>query len=316
MQVTFLGTSAGVPTLARNVSAVALRLPERAEVWLFDCGEGTQHQLLRSDLKISRIARIFITHLHGDHVYGLLGLLASCGLAGHVERLNLYGPPGLRDYVESGLEHSLLRLPFPIQIQTAEAGLLFDDGQVTVSCLPLRHRVPSFGYRVEEHDRPGELDAERACELGVPVGPLLGLLKRGETVRLDDGRLIDGRELVGPPQQGRRLAYCTDTIYCDSAVTLAREVDLLIHEATFAQRDAELAAISGHSTAASAARVALEAGALQLALTHISSRYLPGAAIGPDALLAEARAIFPATLLADDFTRIVVRSRGGQTVAP
>lgn len=312
MQLTFLGTSAGVPTRRRNVASLALRLPERAEVWLFDCGEGTQHQLLRSDLRVSQIRRIFITHLHGDHLYGLLGLLASCGLAGDVERIDLYGPPGLGAYLESGLRYSHARLSCPLEVHTAEPGLILEDGDLVVRAAPLAHRVPTFGYRVREQDRPGALDAARAAALGVPFGPLFGRLKRGERVVLEDGRVVDGSALIGPPEPGRAVAYCTDTAYCRAAVELAAEADLLVHEATFAARDAELARATGHATAGEAARVAREADARRLILTHISARYAPGAGVGPEALLAEARAVFPATDLAEDFLAVEVpRRRAG-----
>ena len=309
--MTFLGTSAGVPTRRRNVSSLALRLPQRAEVWLFDCGEATQHQVLRSDVPISRGRRIFITHLHGDHLYGLLGLLASAGLAGEVARIDLYGPAGLAEYVESGLRYSHARLGYDVEVHVVEAGTILDEGELTVRAEPLAHRVPTFGYRVQEKDRPGSLDAERAAALGVPFGPLYGRLKRGEQVSLPDGRLIDGATLIGAPEPGRALAYCTDTSYSRAAVALAEDVDLLIHEATFAERDAELARVSSHSTARQAATVAREAGARRLVLTHLSARYAEGGELGPDDLLAEARAVFPNTELASDFLVIEVPRRVG-----
>ena len=309
MELTFLGTSAGVPTRARNVSALALRLPERSETWLFDCGEATQHQVLRSDVRVSQIRRIFITHLHGDHLYGLLGLLASCGLAGDVSRIDLYGPPGLAEYVESGMRYSHARFAFPVEVHTVEPGPILDDGERQVHAAPLAHRVPTFGYRVQEHDRPGALDAERALALGVPFGPLFGQLKRGEQVTLPDGRNVDGSELLDPPEPGRALAYCTDTAYSREAVALAEGVDLLVHEATFAEREADLARATGHATARAAARVAREAGARRLILTHISARYATGADLGTDALLAEARTVFPNTDLAEDFLTVEVPRR-------
>jgi ribonuclease Z len=311
VQLIFLGTSAGVPTRRRNVASLALRLPERAEVWLFDCGEATQHQVQRSDVRISQIRRIFITHLHGDHLYGLLGLLASRGLAGDAERIDLYGPPGLDEYLRAGLRYSHARLNFPVEVRTVEAGVIVEHGDFAVQAAPLAHRVPTFGYRIRERDRPGALDAERAVALGVPFGPLFGRLKRGERVRLADGRVVDGAALLGSPEPGRGVAYCTDTAYCREAVELAADADLLVHEATFAQRDAELARATGHATAAEAARVAREAGARRLILTHVSARYAPGAEIGPEALLAEARAVFPATELAEDFLTVEVPRRSG-----
>jgi ribonuclease Z len=309
LQITFLGTSAGVPTRARNVSCVALRLPQRGELWLFDCGEGTQHQLLRSDLNISQVTRIFITHMHGDHVYGLMGLLATCGMAGHARRVELYGPQGLEPYVREVSRHTQLYTSYPLEVHTVEAGKIFEDEEYVVTCAPLKHRLPAFGYRVTEKQRPGHFDVERARELGIPPGPFYGRLKRGERVTLPDGRGFDGADFSGPPLRGRSFAYCTDTIYCPNAVELARDADLLVHEATFAERDEPLAVRSTHSTTKMAARVALEAGARRLVITHLSPRYFPGNAVAPEDLLQESRMVFPATELAHDFLSVEVPRR-------
>lgn len=306
MQITFLGTSAGVPTRSRNVSCVALRLPQRGEVWLFDCGEGTQHQLLRSDLKLSQITRIFITHLHGDHLFGLVGLLATAGMAGHASRIDIYGPRGLDDYVRDITRSSETHFSYPSEVHIIKEGLVFEDKDFIVTCGALKHRVETYGYRVTERDRAGSFDVESARLLGIPSGPLYGRLKGGERVTLPDGREVDGRDFCGPTVAGRRVVYCTDTIYCRSAVELARDADLLIHEATFAGADEDLAQRSLHSTSLMAARVAVEAGAKRLAITHLSPRYAFGNALGPDDLLNEARAIFPRTELAHDFLTIEV----------
>lgn len=315
MQITFLGTSSGVPTRSRNVSSVALRLPQRAEFWLFDCGEGTQHQLLRSDIKTSQLRRIFITHLHGDHIFGLMGLLASCGLAGNVERVDIYGPAGLNDYLKAGGKYSHTYFSFPVQVHTVTPGVIYEDEDYTVSCGSLKHRVPAFGYRVVEKDRPGRFDVEKAMALGIPSGPVYGRLKRGETVQLPDGRQIRGTELCGELEVGRKFVYCTDTVYCEGAVELAREADLLIHEATFAHQDAQLAFDRLHSTSTMAAQVALGAGVKQLIMTHFSPRYAPGNPIRLDDLLQEAQAIFPNTLLAYDFlTYDIPRRRATELV--
>lgn len=301
MQITFLGTSSGVPTRSRNVSSIALRLPQRAEVWLFDCGEGTQHQILRSDVKISQISRIFITHMHGDHIYGLMGLLASCGLAGNPSRIDIYGPPKLDEYLRAAGKYSQTHFSYPVKVHTVQPDMVFEDEEFTVSCLPLTHRVPAFGYRVAEKDKPGRFDVEKAAALGIPSGPLYGKLKRGEVITLPDGRTINGANLCGKPQIGRKFVYCTDTIYCDNAVVLSQDADVLVHEATFAHQDAELAYQRLHSTSTMAAQVALGAQVRQLIMTHFSPRYAPGNAIGLDSLLTEARAIFPQTIMAHDF---------------
>lgn len=289
-----------MPTRARNVSGVALRLPQRAEVWLFDCGEATQHQLQRTPLKISQISRIFITHLHGDHIFGLMGLIATCGLAGQGQEMNIYGPVGLEEYVRSCAELSRTTLSNTLKIHTVEPGLIYKDDEYTVTCQPLKHRITSYGYRVTESDRPGRFDVERARALGIPSGPVYGRLKNGESVELADGRVIDGRELNAAPVAGRSIAYCTDTMYCTNSVTLAQRADVLIHEATFADDDEPLAVQSMHSTATLAARVASEAQVRQLLLTHFSARYTQDSPVTIDDLLAQARAVFPRTDLARD----------------
>jgi len=301
LQITFLGTSSGVPTRSRNVSSIALRLPQRAELWLFDCGEGTQHQFLRSDLKVSQLSRIFITHLHGDHIFGLMGLLASCGLAGNVKRIELYGHSGLVEYLQAGVRYSQTHFSYPMKVRKNQPGVIFEDDEYIVSCGYLKHRVTAFGYRVTEKDRPGHFDVEKAKALGIPFGPLYGQLKDGKVITLPDGRTFKGADFCGPLQKGRTFVYCTDTVYCDEAVELARDADVLVHEATFSHQDAEMAFDRLHSTSTMAAQVALGAGVKQLIMTHFSPRYAPGNSIILDDLLQEAQAIFPNTKMAYDF---------------
>lgn len=309
MRITFLGTSSGVPTRARNVSCVAFRPPQRAEVWLFDCGEGTQHQLLRSDLNISQVARILITHMHGDHVLGLMGLLATCGMTAHARSIDIYGPRPIADYVREVSRRTQFQTNYPLGVHEVSEGLVFEDEEYTVACAPLKHRLTAYGYRVTEKDRPGHFDVEKARELGIPSGPLYGRLKRGERVTLPDGRTFDGADFSGPVLRGRSVVYCTDTTYCRSSVELARDADLLIHEATFAEADEALAVRAMHSTAAMAARVAREAGVRRLFITHFSPRYFPGNQTEPEDLLREARAVFPATEMAHDFLSVDVPRR-------
>ncbi len=314
MQVTFLGTSSGVPTRARNVSAVALRLPQRSELWLFDCGEGTQHQFLRSDLRLSQLRRVFVTHMHGDHVFGLPGLLASLGLAGSSAGVDLYGPDPLEAYLQGVLRTSSTRIGYPLAVhrvrEAAENGtVLLEDDDIIVRTTPLTHRVPAYAYRIEQKPRPGRFNVDQARALAIPPGPIYAALKRGETVSLDDGRRIDGRQLCGPTRPGVSVVYCTDTVFCEAAVALAQGADLLIHEATFSHGEAEMAFQRQHSTSTMAAQTAAEAGVQQLVLTHLSPRYAPGNAINADDLLAEARAIFPNTVLAKDFLSLDVNPR-------
>jgi ribonuclease Z len=311
VQVTFLGTSSGVPTRGRNVSAVALRLPQRAELWLFDCGEGTQHQFLRSELRVSQLRRIFVTHMHGDHVFGLPGLLASLGLAGTCNGIDLYGPDPLRDYLEGVLRTSSTRIGYPLRSHrvkdaASSGALLLDDDDITVRCTKLIHRVPAYAYRVDQKPRAGRFDVEQARALGIPPGPIYAELKAGREVVLDDGRIINGASLCGPERPGCSVVYCTDTVFSEAAVELAQGADLLIHESTFAHAEAEMAYARQHSTSTMAAQTALAAGVKQLMLTHLSPRYVPGNPVTPDDLLNEARAIFPNTELAKDFLSVEV----------
>lgn len=250
---------------------------------------------------MSQITRIFITHMHGDHIFGLMGLLATCGLAGNPERIDIYGPPKLEEYLRACSRYSQTHLSYPLQVHTVQPGLVYENEEFTVSCEQLEHRVPAFGYRVAEKDRPGRFDVEKAKALQIPPGRVYGELKRGETVKLRDGRIINGADLCGAKEEGRKLAYCTDTIYCDNAVSLSQDADVVIHEATFSHQDAELAFQRLHSTSTMAAQVALAARAKLLIMSHFSPRYAPGNDIDLHHLLEEARAIFPNTKMAYDF---------------
>jgi ribonuclease Z len=279
MAITFLGTSSGTPSRERNVSSVAVVLD--GTVLLFDCGEGTQHQLLRAPVRSGAIEAIFITHLHGDHVYGLPGLLASMSMNGRDRPLTLVGPEGLREHVECVLRTSNHNPIFPVDVA---APSYRGDGFTVVSA-PLAHSIPAYGYCLIEDDRPGQFDPARARELGIPAGPAWGELQRAGDPRV-----------CGPARPGRRIAYCTDTRPCASAVELARGADVLIHESTYAEEMRADADARLHSTAAGAAGVAKEAGVGRLLLTHFSTRYRD---VAP--LVAEAREIFPNTDAAEDF---------------
>jgi len=316
LQITFLGTSSGVPTRSRNVSSVALRLPQRAEVWLFDCGEGTQHQFLRSDFKSSQIRRIFVTHMHGDHIFGLPGLLASCGMAGTgQQQIDIYGPTELGKYLEACRRYSKTQSSYPIKVHVTEPGTVYEDDDYKVVCQRLKHRIPAHGYRIVEKDRTGHFDVKKAASLGISPGPVYGQLKQGKAVTLPDGRVINGADLCGPTIVGRKLAYCTDTVFCESAIELAQQADVLIHEATFSHQDAELAYQRMHSTSTMAAQVALEAQAKQLIMTHFSPRYAPGNVLELSDLLEEAKAIFPNTIMAKDFFTCDISRREAVTAA-
>jgi ribonuclease Z len=253
--------------------------------------------------------------MHGDHVFGLPGLLASLGLAGTCSGIDLYGPDPLRDYLEGVLRTSSTRIGYPLRShrvkEAARTGaLLLDDDDLTVRCTPLTHRVPAYAYRVDQKPRAGRFDVDKARDLGIPPGPIYAELKAGRTVTLEDGRIINGASLCGPERPGCSVVYCTDTVFCEAAVELAAGADLLIHESTFAHAEAEMAFQRQHSTSTMAAQTALAAGAKQLVLTHLSPRYMPGNPVTPDDLLEEARAIFPNTLIAKDFLTLEVAAGG------
>ncbi len=298
MKLTFLGTGAGAPSRSRNVSAIALSFQERGDLWLFDCGEGTQHRFMESSVSVGRLSTIFITHLHGDHIFGLPGLLSTRSLSGDGRGIDLYGPPGIEEFLETAFRLSETTLGYRLRIIPIGDGHVVTDGDISVECATLDHRIRSFGFRIAERERPGSLDAARAVALGAPAGPLHGRLKRGETIVLPDGRSVSGHDLCGAPIPGRVVVICGDTTHSPASIELARGADLLVHEATFAGEHDDVARISRHSTAGMAASVAAEAGVARLIITHISSRYGGG---GEDRLLAEAREVFPETEMARDY---------------
>ena len=304
MRLTFLGTSAGTPSRLRNVSALALQFDQQSAFWLFDCGEGTQQQMMRSPLRLSMLRYVFISHLHGDHFFGLPGMLASRSLQYGAETpVTVFGPPGLQRFMQTTFEVSGGQPGYPLTIQEVKPGLIYEDKRFVVTCLPLIHRITSFGYAVIEKDQPGHFDVEAALRLGIQAGPLYGRLKRGETITLPDGRMVNGAELVGPPVTGRKVVYCCDTIYCHNSIQLAQKADVLVHEATYAGEDLELAVRGSHSTATQAAEVARAAGAKALVMTHFSPRYEGQGIEGPgvEQLQTEARRTFANSYIAHDF---------------
>jgi len=303
----FLGTGAGVPAKARNVSSIALQLlEERRATWLFDCGEATQQQILRTSVKPSKIEKIFITHLHGDHIFGLPGLLGSRSFQGGTAELTVYGPKGIKQYIMTSLQVSGTHLKYDLHIVEIEEGIVFEDDSFTVEALKLEHGIASYGYRIVERDRPGELQVKALQQLGVKPGPIFKKIKDGERVELDDGTIIDGRDFVGEPKKGQVIAILGDTRTCENSVKLARECDYLIHEATFAADSGEMAYEFNHSTTAQAAEIAVKAKVKHLILTHISSRYMKE---DTDMLLQEAKDIFPHTIIAEDLMVVDIEKK-------
>ncbi|MGH7514382.1 MAG: ribonuclease Z [Gemmatimonadales bacterium] len=293
LSVTFLGTGAACPTIERNVSGLALQ--REGETMLFDCGEGTQRQMMRYGVGFS-FTEVFFSHFHADHMLGIIGLLRTMGLQDRTAPVTLFGPRGAERILTAALSLGIERNKFPVAVVEVRPGDCLSRDEYDIVVFETDHRADTVGYALAEHTRPGRFHPERARELGVPEGPLWGELHRGKTVRLDDGRTVSPEDLVGAPRRGRTVVYSGDTRPHLALIEAARGADLLIHEATFGGDEAERAVETGHSTASEAARVALEAGVRRLVLTHISPRYTRDA---PE-LLAEARAVFPDTFIARD----------------
>lgn len=274
MKLYFLGTGGGLPSLYRNVSSLALIFQESGQqIWLFDCGEGTQHQLLASPLRPSKITKIFISHLHGDHIFGLPGLLSSLSLQGHNKLLTIYAPPGLEEFLHTALHRSQTHLSYPLHIHKISDRDMLKLSSFQVTIRQLAHGIPSYGFRLQEPDQPGTLDAKQLQALGIPPGPLYRKLKQGKRIKLDNGLTLDGKAFLGPPKRGRTLAILGDTRPTKTAVELAHKVDVLVHEATFSHEKANHAQDYFHSTTVQAAKIALQAQAKALILTHLSARY-------------------------------------------
>jgi ribonuclease Z len=299
LKLFFLGTGAGIPAKHRNVTSIALKLlEERGTIWLFDCGEATQHQILHTSIKPRRLEKIFITHLHGDHIYGLPGLLSSRSFQGGESELIVYGPRGLEDFIRVSLEVSQTYLKYPLNIVEIEEGVIFEDEQFVIEARLLEHGVPSYGYRIIEKDKPGTLLVEKLLGKGIQPGPLYRKIKNGESIVLDSGEIIEASEFLGTPQKGKIVTILGDTRKCENALYLAKDADALVHEATFAKNEIQLAYDYFHSTTGQAAEVAVTAEVKKLYLTHISSRYDRDAAL---ALEQEAKEIFPNSEVVDDF---------------
>ncbi|MFS0727991.1 ribonuclease Z [Paenibacillus sp. 1P07SE] len=274
MELWFLGTGAGRPVKDRNVTSIALRMPEdRGTFWLFDSGEGSQHQLMKTPLKLSRLEHIFITHMHGDHTFGLPGILCSRAFLGGTEPLKLFGPKGLKEWVELTLGMTASHLSYEIEYYEVTEGKVFEDDSFIVEAAPMQHRVECYGYRIVEKPRCGRLKVELLREWGVTPGPDYGKLKQGGSLTLPDGRLVRSKDVTEPPLPGRIIAILGDTSPCPAVGVLAKDADVLVHEATFVAAMTDKAVEYGHSTTHQAAQAARDAGVRQLVLTHFSTRY-------------------------------------------
>jgi len=305
LALTFLGTAAAMPTLDRNVSGLAL--VREGETMLFDCGEGTQRQMMRYGVGFT-FREIFFSHYHADHLLGVTGLLRTMGLQDRSAPVTLYGPRGAARVLGAAISLGIERQKFPVEIVEVKPGDRLAREGYAIEVFPTEHRADTVGYALVETERLGRFHPDRAREMGIPEGPLWGKLHKGERVELPDGRSVSAADLVGAPRPGRKVVYSGDTRPCDATIAVSRDADLLVHEATFGFDERQRAVETGHSTASEAALVAREAGVRQLCLTHISARYSREA---PE-LLAEARAVFPETVVARDGMNVEVRFRDAE----
>ncbi|HEU5259788.1 MAG TPA: ribonuclease Z [Gemmatimonadales bacterium] len=320
LSVTFLGTSAARPTIERNVSAMTL--VREGETLLFECGEGTQRQMLRYGVSFA-LSEIFFTHFHADHFLGVIGLIRTLGLQGREEPVHLYGPKGAKRVLGQAIQLGVERVPFEVRITEVKAGdVLREAGggrrdeyareagggrreEYEIRVFATEHGGGSVGYALKEHERRGRFDPDKARAAGIPEGPLWGKLANGEAIELPDGRRLTADGFVGPKRPGRLVVFTGDTRPSAAVVDAAQGADLLIHEATFGEEEKDRAKETGHSTAREAAQVALAAKARKLVLSHVSARY----SISAEELVKEAREVFRETTVAKDGMTVEVTYR-------
>lgn len=297
MEIIFLGTSSAVHSKDRNHPSIAIRA--FGEVFLFDCGEATQKQILQTNVSPMKISKIFLTHYHGDHILGLPGLLQSMSLNGREKKLTIYGPKGLNKIKDAIYSLGYCAIEYPVEFIEIDSGIIIDNEEYFIQAQRVRHNVPALAYSIEEKKKPRFL-RDKAIELGVPVGPAFGRLHNGEEVEID-GRIIKPEQVLGEPRKGIKITYSGDTRPCEEMIMLARDSTILIHESTFLKQDYTNAEEYAHSTSIDAAYVAKDSNSKELILTHISTRYSEDYA---EIMLKEAQSIFENTRLANDFMEI------------
>src|SRR5690625_4013953 len=242
MELFFLGTGAGIPSKERNVSSIALKLlQEMNSIWLFDCGEATQHQILHTSIKPGKINKIFITHMHGDHIFGLPGILSSRSFQGGESAVTIYGPKGMKEYTETALKLSQTNLTYPLIIEEISEGILFESDQFAVYAKELDHKIPSFGFRIVEKNKQGTLLVEKLKNMGIEPGPVYQQIKENEQLKLEDGTVIDRKDVVGPANPGKVITILGDTRAALSFSEFVQGSDILVHEATFKHESRDLA---------------------------------------------------------------------------
>ncbi len=300
LQVIFLGTSGSVPTPKRSLPAILIQ--RKGEHIMLDCGEGVQRQMIKAKTGFKRKMKIFISHMHGDHLMGLPGLLQTMSLQQRERKLDVYGPPEIRRFVEAIRETVQFALTFPVDIHEIESsGIICEEKDYLVEAVKSNHVVNSLAFALAEKPRPGRFYPEKAQALGIPEGPLWSKLQHGQEIELPNGRLIKPKEVAGPARPGRKIVYSGDTRPFRGFSEFAADADLLIHDATFADDLIEKAQEDGHSTPSQAAENAKRAKAKKLVLTHISARY-----DDTSLLLEQAKRIFKNTEVAEDFMKIEI----------
>jgi ribonuclease Z len=300
LQIIFLGTAASIPTLSRALPSVVVK--RKGEVLMFDCGEGVQRQMIRAGVGFHRKMKIFVTHMHGDHVLGLPGLLQTMSLLDRQRELEIYGPVGIKAFVKAMEKTVQFVLTFPVEIhEIRKEETICEEKEYEVQTAETDHVIPSWAYALIEKPRPGRFDPKKAEALGIPEGPLWSKLQHGEKVKTPKGESVKTEQVVGAPRPGRKIVYSGDTRPTKNLLQLAKGADLLIHEATLENELQEKAEEDGHSTPSQAAGIAKKARVKRLVLTHVSSRYK-----NIKNLLEQARKIFPQSDVAEDLMEIDV----------
>jgi len=298
--VYFLGTGGNLPTKQRGLPSVVLK--RKKEVFMFDCGEGTQLKFILSNIGLNKIMKIFISHLHGDHVFGLPGLLASFSFLGRTKTLSIYGPHGITDFLNCVLENIKMEITYKLEIKEIREGLVYENKEYLIRAIPAEHIIESYSFIFEEKMRPGKFNVEKAINLGIPRGPLWKKLQLGSKVKTKDGKIISPEDVLGPPRKGLKIVYSGDTRPTEILAKNSLNADLIIHDSTFSHQHLEKAILTGHSTCVEAAEIALKSNSKLLALFHISPRYP-----NPLILVKEAKKIFPNTILPSDGEKIELR---------
>lgn len=298
LEVVFLGTAASVPTVDRALPSVVIKRAN--EIIMFDCGEGTQRQMIKARVGFHKKMKILVSHMHGDHVLGLPGVLQTMSLLDRSRELEVYGPIGIKAFIRAIQRTVQFVLTFPLEIhEIKREDVICDEKEYILKTTRTSHVIPSLGYALIEKPRPGRFDVEKAKAFGVPEGPLWSLLQHGRKVKIPSGKRISPSQVVGASRPGRKVVYSGDTRPADRLVRLATNADLLIHEATLSDELSERAEEDGHSTPSQAAETAKKAHIKRLVLTHVSSRYK-----ATDELLQQAKKIFPNVEVASDFMKL------------